>query len=101
MRPFKFFFALSLGVIFFFFVARFVILALVLAAVFSGVFFLIRRARYYFSGLGWNQYHPRYHYDHYSHPQRLLNEHRPDDVPFYDFDREEASISEWQVIKIQ
>lgn len=100
MRAFKFFFAISLGITFFFFVARFVILALVLAAVLSGVFFLIQRARYLFSGLGWNQYHPRHRFDHHSYPQ-LLNEHRPDDIPFYEFDRMQEPANEWQVIRIQ
>lgn len=100
MKPFKFFFALSLGIILFFFVARFVIVALVLAAVLSGVFFLIQRARYFFSGLGWNQYHPYHRAEQRSYP-RLLNKDRSDEVPFFEFDREEAPVSEWQIIRIQ
>ncbi len=100
MKPFQFFFALSLGIILFFFVARFVIVALVLAAVLSGVFFLIQRARYFFSGLGWNQYHPYHRAGHRSYPG-LLKEGRSEEVPFFEFDREEAAVSEWQIIKIQ
>lgn len=100
MRPFKFFFALSLGLFVFFFVARFVIPALVLAAILSGILFLVQRARYFFSGLGWNQYHP-YHRSEYRSYPGLMNEHRSDDIPFFEFEREEAPISDWQIIRIQ
>ena len=99
MRPFRFFFALSMGALLFFFVARFVIIALVLAAVFSGLFFLIQRARHFFSGLVWNQYYPEARFEHRAYP-RLLNEANPDDVPFHGFDRMERPNREWQIIKI-
>lgn len=48
MRPFKFFFALSLGLILFGFLARFVIVALVMAAAFSLLFFLGRKIKNFF-----------------------------------------------------
>jgi len=53
MRPFKFFFAISLGLILFSFLARFVIVAFLLAAAFSLVFFVGRIIKNFFQDLSW------------------------------------------------
>ena len=53
MRPFKFFFAISLAFILFGFLARFIIVALVMAAAFSLVFFLGRKIKNFFRDLSW------------------------------------------------
>jgi hypothetical protein len=55
MRPFKFFFALSLGLILFGFLARFVLVALAMAAAFSLLFFLGRKIKNFFRELSWEQ----------------------------------------------
>ena len=49
MKSFKFFFALSLGVVLFLFFARFVIVALIIAAVLSGGFFIARKLKHLFT----------------------------------------------------
>ena len=62
-RPFRFFFAFSLGLILFFFFARFVILALIMAAAFSFIFFLTRKIKRFFQRLSWQEddyYEPSY-----------------------------------------
>ena len=56
MRPFRFFFVLSLGIFFFFFIARFVILALIVAAIMSVVFHLARKVKRFFQRLDWQDY---------------------------------------------
>ena len=53
MRPFKFFFAISLAVFFFFFIARFVIMAAIAAAILSFVFFVGRKIKNFFRALTW------------------------------------------------
>ena len=50
MKSFKFFFALSLGVVLFLFLARFIIVALVISAVLSGGFFIARKLKHLFAG---------------------------------------------------
>ncbi|MBK7408911.1 MAG: hypothetical protein IPJ40_13135 [Saprospirales bacterium] len=44
MRPFKFFFMIPLALLFFFFIGRFLFFAFMLAAMFSLVFFIGRKA---------------------------------------------------------
>ena len=53
MKPFKFFFAISLGLMLFGFLARFLIMAFLLAAAFSLVFFLGRKIKNFFQDLSW------------------------------------------------
>lgn len=53
MRPFRFFFALSLGIALFLFFAKFIIFALFGAAILSLVFFLARKIKYFFRRLDW------------------------------------------------
>jgi hypothetical protein len=53
MRPFKFFFSISLGVIVFFFLARFIVAALFIAAILSLLFYVGRRLSYFFRDLSW------------------------------------------------
>ena len=67
-RPFKFFFAFSLGVILFLFFARFIIMALIGAAILSGIFFIARRIKYFFRRLRWEE--EGYYDDHYRHDYR-------------------------------
>ena len=64
MKPFKFFFAVSLGILLFGFLARFVLFALVMAAAFSFIFFIGRRIKNFFQHLNWeeNGSYRRYHH---------------------------------------
>lgn len=55
MRPFRFFFGLSLAVLVFLFFARFLVFAFVAAMVLSGIFFLVRRAKYFFQRMDWEE----------------------------------------------
>lgn len=55
MRPFRFFFGLSLGIIFFVFLARFVLLALVMAAILSVAFHFGRKIKRFFQRLRWEE----------------------------------------------
>lgn len=54
MRPFRFFFALSLGVIIFMFLARFVLIALFMAVLFSILYYAGRKLYTFFSRLRWD-----------------------------------------------
>ena len=56
MRPFKFFFALSLGVIFFLFLARFLVFALIAAGFLSLLFFVGRKIKNFFHRLDWEEH---------------------------------------------
>lgn len=97
MRPFKFFFVLSLGILLFFFIGRFLLMALAGAVLLSLAFFLFRKARYFFHHLSWDGQHYR---DEPNYP-RLLTEPEQDEVPFFEFDREARPQSDWQIIRIQ
>jgi hypothetical protein len=55
MRPFRFFFGLSLAVIVFLFFARFLVFAFVAAMVMSTVFFLFRKAKAFFQRMDWEE----------------------------------------------
>ncbi|MEM7103902.1 MAG: hypothetical protein AAF502_12265 [Bacteroidota bacterium] len=73
MRPFRFFFVLSLGIIIFYFVARVLIFALFAAAILSFGYFLFRKIRSFFFRLDWDgngyyqhqqpNYFPNWRYD--------------------------------------
>ena len=65
MRPFRFFFGLSLAIMIFFVVARFVVAALVIAAFLSLLFFVGRKIKNFFMRMRWEDdsygsYHPYY-----------------------------------------
>ena len=55
MKPFKFFFALSIGVMLFLFFAKIVLIALIAATVMSLVFGLFRKAKRFFRQLTWEE----------------------------------------------
>ena len=55
MRPFRFFFGVSLAVIMFFFLARFVVIALMAAAVLSVIFHVSRKIKNFFLNLSWEE----------------------------------------------
>lgn len=54
MRPFRFFFGLSLAIALFLFLARFLVFAFVAAIVLSTVFFLVKKAKRFFQRLNWD-----------------------------------------------
>jgi hypothetical protein len=64
MKPFKFFFALSLGVILFLFFARFAIMAFIAAAFLSFGYFLVNKVKNFFKRMDWDDdrdaIHPYY-----------------------------------------
>jgi hypothetical protein len=62
MRPFKFFFAVSLGILIFFFVAKFVVIAFLIALGFTLIFSLIKRVKSFAMREQWYDegYHPEY-----------------------------------------
>lgn len=63
MRPFKFFFALSLGMILFLFFAKIVVTALIVAAFMSIVFAVFRKAKRFFQRLSWEDESYNYRYE--------------------------------------
>lgn len=65
MRPFRFFFFMSLGIMLFFVVARFVVFAVVAAALLSFAFFIGRKIRNFFYHMSWED--DRYQ----AHPHRM------------------------------
>lgn len=54
MRPFKFFFMASVGIIIFLFVARVLFTALIIAAIFSLVYYIGRGIIHFFSKMNWD-----------------------------------------------
>ncbi len=56
MRPFKFFFTASLGIIIFFFLAKFILMALVIAAIFSIIFHIFRRVQWFLQRRHWDEF---------------------------------------------
>ena len=101
MRPFKFFFALSLGLLLLFFMARFVVMALIIAAVLSTVFFVFRRLRYFFSGMTWEE--PRYHRYHnrYIHPRALAQRYYEDNLIWDRPQKEAERLVEYRSIEVK
>lgn len=100
MRPFKFFFAFSLGLIIFLFFARFLILAAIAAAVLSFVFFVFRKIRYFFHHMTWEErgydYRNRYQY------RNALPEARYDEEPlFYNWDRQPERLDHFREIEVR
>lgn len=60
MKPFKFFFAVALGLMAFFFLARVVLAAFLIAGVMSIGYFLFRKVVDFFRYLSWGGYDSRY-----------------------------------------
>ena len=54
MRPFKFFFAVSLGIIVFLFLAKFLIMAMIIAGALSLLFYAFRKLRQFLFRLDWD-----------------------------------------------
>ncbi len=102
MKPFKFFFALSLGVFILFFIARFVIMAAIAAAVLSLVFFVARKIKNFFRYLTWEDpYHPNFddRYDGYYQKAHQIGAWKNE--IFSDFSRQhQAYPPNLKVIKI-
>jgi hypothetical protein len=61
MRPFRFFFMFSLGILLFLFVGRFILFALLGAAILSLIFFIGRKVMTFFRGMDWEG-HPSGYY---------------------------------------
>ena len=100
MRPFKFFFAFSLGILIFLFFARFLIFAAIAAAVLSFIFFVFRKIRYFFHGMTWEE--SGYYYHNKYQERSALPEVRYDEEPlFYDWERRPQSISRFREIEIR
>ena len=66
MRPFKFFFAAALGVLLFFFVAKFVVIAFLIALGLTLVFSVIRRVHAFVTQERWHDhsYYPEFEKQH-------------------------------------
>lgn len=80
MRPFRFFFMLSLGFMLFFFVARFLLVALLAAAIMSGLFFVARRIKSFFQRMEWEEGYHNYHPSRRRHPRSLAQPVWKDDL---------------------
>ena len=98
-RPFKFFFALSLGVILFVFFARFVIMAFFFAAILSVTFYVGRRIKNFFRRLSWeDEYDYGYEYGNYK-KQEALPIWKEDLLVHYP-NRQKAYMSNQRTIKV-
>lgn len=92
MRPFKFFFMASLGVILFFALARVALFAFVMAAIMSVVFFIVKKTKYFFKSLQWEAAdYPR---DRNSHSVGIgFNTNRNSFTEEWEYEREFAPMS--------
>jgi len=70
MKPFKFFFALSIGIMLFLFFAKVVLMALVAAAFMTIVFGIFRKAKHFFKDLLWEDYEEQDQWNRYG--ERIL-----------------------------
>ena len=87
MRPFKFFFGISVALILFFFLARVVLVALFFAAVMSLIFFVLRGIKNFFQYMSWEDYRYRYQdYDRFN-PKGLSKWDRESGLMLEDLDR--------------
>ena len=68
MRPFRYFFGLSLGVLLLLFLARFVLTAFVIAAMLSVAFYIGKRLKNFFLGINWDD-------EDYVSPRRRFSNH--------------------------
>ena len=85
-HPFKFFFGLSLGVIVFFFLARVVVFALIMAAALSLLFFVGRKIKNSFKYMTWED-----EYDHYRGDYRR-DFYRKRNLPYWEREEEDLSF---------
>lgn len=101
MRPFKFFFAFSLGILIFLFFARFLILAAIGAAVLSLIYFVFRKIRYFFGGMDWEE-RSRYDYGpRYQHRGGLPEVHYEEEPLFYQRERQPERLGHFREIEIR
>ena len=100
MRPFRFFFALSLGMLLLFFLARFVVGALIIAAVLSTIFFVLRRMRNFFAGMDWEASHSPY-YNRYNHPRALEQSYYEDGLVWDRPEKPAERLVSYRSIKVQ
>ena len=100
MRPFKFFFALSLGLFIFFFLAKFIVMALIVALGLTMLFAIIKRIRNFIMEEKWKN-----HYDEYespfSFPNRLAAWDPPSEVLHVKQERDFEYLQDFRKIKIQ
>lgn len=101
MKPFRFFFGLSLAVILFSFFARFIILAMMAAAIMSIVFHIGRKVKNFFQNLQWEND------DYYRGEFRNEYEVSPHfakrgEELFYDFPKKRADfLTDYRSIRVQ
>ncbi len=69
MRPFKFFFGIALAGIVLVFIARIIIPALLIAAVLTGIFFIVRRIAGFLRRVQWEDAHDPYWIPEYERKQ--------------------------------
>lgn len=100
MRPFKFFFAFSLGILIFLFFARFLILAAIAAAVLSFVFFVFRKIRYFFQDMTWEERGHYYHH-HYRRPSALPEVRYEEEPLFYHWEKRPESLGRFREVEIR
>lgn len=101
MRPFRFFFVLSLGFMLFFFVARFLIVALIAAAVMSTLFFIARRVKYFFQRMDWEGDYHRHHPYRMSHQRSLTQPVWKDDLLVEYPNRDYDYLPNYQAIEVR
>lgn len=101
MKPFRFFFGVSLAIILFFFLARFVILALIFAAVLSVVFHLSRKLTNFFRNLSWEE-NDRYRGDFRNQYQFSPRYSRASEELFYNRPKKSVEfLEDYRSIKVQ
>lgn len=98
MRPFKFFFAFSLGIVLFLFFARFFFIALVVALVLSGIFRLFAGFRYMMHQRYWEEGADRFDY---SGPVRPLPRSSYNEPLFDSMDNEKELLSVYRSIEVR
>lgn len=101
MRPFRFFFGVSMAIILFFFFARLVLWALIAAAVMSVVFHVSRKVKNFFRNLRWedDDYYHRDFRNQYEVSPRFLK--RNEDL-FHSFPKRSADfLTDYRSISVQ
>ena len=97
MKPFRFFFAVSFGILLVFFLAKFVFAAFLMAAVLSLLFFFGRKIMHFFQRLSWENE------GYYDGRERFLSgrsDWKVERLMNFPSNRNEA-WSDYRVIKIQ
>lgn len=100
MRPFRFFFALSMGLLLLFFLARFVVGALIIAAVLSTVFFVLRRMRDFFLRMDWEASHSPYH-NRFEQPPALSQRYYEEGLVWDRPQRQAERLPDYRSIEVQ